>query len=306
MRISTESSYHLTYCTNIHPGEDWSRVFSNLKQYIPILKEQLSPTEPFGIGLRLADIAAQELLDGDSLKNFLSWLQKYDLYVFTINGFPYGGFHHQVVKDQVYSPDWSTPERLEYTLRLSKILVTLLPEGIEGSISTLPLSYKPWWKENKAKAESIFHDSSLNLVMLTAELVKIREETGKVIHVDLEPEPDGLIENTTEVIDFFNQWLLPLGTSYLSNQFHISENIARNHILDHIRICYDTCHFAVEYENPVVAIKRLQEANIKVGKIQISAAVKLSIPKEKYQKDKLIERLHPLAESTYLHQVIER
>lgn len=132
MKIGTDSSFHLTYCTNIHPGEAWSEVFANLEQYVTELKARLAPEKPFGIGLRLADVAARELLEGDTLTQFQAWLNQQELYVFTLNGFPYGSFHHQVVKDKVYAPDWSKQERLEYTLRLVKILAVLLPEGMDG------------------------------------------------------------------------------------------------------------------------------------------------------------------------------
>lgn len=149
MKLATNTDLHLTYCTNIHPGESWAEVVSNLKRYLPQLKTRLSPDHPFGIGLRLADIAARELLTGDNLIQFQTWLQKQDLYVFTLNGFPYGGFHHQVVKDRVYAPDWSTQERLNYTLRLIEILAALLPLDLDGGISTLPISYKPWWHNDR-------------------------------------------------------------------------------------------------------------------------------------------------------------
>ena len=118
MKLTTKTDLHLTYCTNIHPGETWAEVEHNLRQYVLPLKTRLCRDRPFGIGLRLADVAARELLEDDNLDRFRAWLQTHNLYVFTLNGFPYGGFHHQVVKDKVYAPDWSTSERLDYTLRL--------------------------------------------------------------------------------------------------------------------------------------------------------------------------------------------
>ncbi|WP_009630368.1 metabolite traffic protein EboE [Synechocystis sp. PCC 7509] len=298
-----KDNIHLTYCTNIHPGEGWNEVFANLKHYIPVLKSRLSPENSFGIGLRLANIAAKELLEKDNLTQFQSWLTNQDLYVFTLNGFPYGGFHHQVVKDAVYSPDWSTQERLDYTINLAKILSALLPQGMEGGISTLPISYKPWWKGDRIAESHIFNSSCLNLASLTAELITIRQQTGKLIHLDIEPEPDGLLENTTEVIDFFTNWLLPVSGAILSKSLGISPKLAKTQLLEHIRICYDTCHFAVEYENPATVFARFQDSDIKIGKIQLSAAIKVALPTN---REVLLARLCPFAESTYLHQVIER
>ena len=305
MKLATKTDLHLTYCTNIHPGETWSQVENNLTKHIPQLKTRLSPNHPFGIGLRLADVAAQELLDRDNLSQLQTWLQEQDLYVFTLNGFPYGGFHHQVVKDKVYAPDWSKSERLDYSLKLIEILATLLPESLDGGISTLPISYKPWW-QNRDEKNKILHQSSLNLAQAIAKMAEIYQNTGKLLHLDLEPEPDGMLENTTEVIDFFKDWLLPLGSKWLQEQLGISQALAESWILEHIRVCYDTCHFAVEYEEPHDIIQRLEDAGIKIGKIQLSSAIKIDIPTEIAQRQLILEKISPFAESTYLHQVIAR
>jgi len=305
MKIGTNSDFHLTYCTNIHPGEEWSKVFANLKQYVPVLKARLAPEKAFGIGLRLAEVAARELLQGDTLAQFQSWLHAQDLYVFTLNGFPYGKFHQQVVKDQVYAPDWSTKERLDYTLQLTNILAELLPSGIDGSISTLPLSYKPWFQGQLAQV-SIAATASLYIAQVVAEMVRIQTEMGKLLHLDLEAEPDGLIENAAEVIDYFQTQLLPIGGAYLAKQLGISRSRAEAHLLEHVRVCYDTCHFAVEYEDPASVFQQFQAAGIGIGKIQISAALQVNLSEDAAQRRQLVERLRPFAESTYLHQVIER
>ena len=303
MKAGINNNLHLTYCTNIHPGEEWSQVFANLKHYIPDLKARLAPDKPFGIGLRLADVASRELL-ADGLANFQSWLAELDLYVFTLNGFPYGGFHQQVVKDQVYAPDWSKQTRLEYSLRLVNILAELLPSEMEGSISTLPLSYKPWFKGNQLFQTSVLQSATHHITQVVAEMARIRNDTGKILHLNLEPEPDGLIENAAEVIDFFQMHLLPYGGSYLASHLGIPLEAAEVLLLDHVRVCYDTCHFAVEYEDPAAVFQQFQAVGIQIGKIQISAALQVHIPTDINQRRLVEERLRPFAESTYLHQVI--
>jgi hypothetical protein len=302
MQVSN-NNFHLTYCTNIHPGETWEQVRQNLEQYIPPLKAKLSPQAPFGIGLRLSDAAARELLAADNLVSFQNWLKESNTYVFTLNGFPYGGFHRQVVKDRVYAPDWTERSRLDYTHRLLDVLAALLPQGIDGSISTLPLSYKPWQTDDKA-CDRVFEKSSLHLAMATEQMLRIENETGKFLHLALEPEPDCLLENTEEAIAFFENWLLPVGGAYLAQQQGISRPQAEEKLRDRIRLCYDTCHFAVEYEEPASVFERLQAAGLKIGKIQLSAAIKAGLASE--NRTQLNEYLHPFAESTYLHQVIER
>lgn len=306
MKITKDSNFHLTYCSNIHPGESWLEVFTNLEKYILELKSRLSPTEPFGIGLRLADIAAKELLESNNLAQFQAWLTQHNLYVFTLNGFPYGGFHRQVVKDQVYAPDWSTQERVIYTLNLAQILAVLLPEELDGGISTLPLSYKPWWLEDEVTFDTVLKKSCLNIASVVVEMICTHDKTGKILHIDLEPEPDGLIENTSEIIDFYQNWLLPIGGNYLSEKLNIEQHLAEIKLLEHVRVCYDTCHFSVEYEEPQSVFARLQSAGIKIGKIQISAAIQVKIPADVEKRSLIVERLRPFAESTYLHQVIER
>ncbi|MEL6442064.1 MAG: metabolite traffic protein EboE [Cyanobacteria bacterium J06621_8] len=305
MKLPTKSDLHLTYCTNIHPGETWAEVENNLKQYIPQLKTRLAPDDAFGLGLRLADIASRELLEGDKLKQFQNWLISQNLYVFTLNGFPFGSFHRQVVKDQVYAPDWSKVERLDYTLRLIKILTTLLPPQLDGGISTLPISYKPWFKDAQQQNQ-VLTESCLNLARAIAEMVQIRETTGKLIHLDLEPEPNCMLENTQEMIDFFQDWLFPLAGKWLQENQGVTATLAQDWIREHIRVCYDTCHFAVEYEEPQEIIHRLEQVGIKIGKIQLSSAIKIEIPPQKAARQPILDKIASFDESTYLHQVIAR
>lgn len=302
VRTGPDGAFHLTYCTNIHPGECWDEVAANLKQYLPPLKARISPNAPFGVGLRLSNRAAYELLEADRLDRFQAWLSDEGLYVFTLNGFPYGSFHGEVVKDRVYAPDWRSHERVEYTCRLATILAQLVPEGMSGSISTSPLSYKPWLDE--ATREEAFQSGSCHLAEVTAKLARLEAETGTPIHIDLEPEPDCLIENSEESVRFFEEWLWPVGGARLADALGIAQEKARVRLRRHVRLCYDTCHFAVEYETPDAVFARLRTAGIPIGKIQLSAA--LRVPLLPNERTALAERLQPFAEATYLHQVVER
>ena len=133
---------HLAYCTNIHRGENWPETFASLQQYTLAVRDKICPRAPFAIGLRLGERAAVELSDRDTLLEFHRWLEKNTCYIFTMNGFPYGQFHGTRVKEMVYRPDWTSPERVAYTDLLFNLLAELLPAGIEGSVSTLPGSFK--------------------------------------------------------------------------------------------------------------------------------------------------------------------
>ncbi|MEX2511493.1 MAG: metabolite traffic protein EboE [Cyclobacteriaceae bacterium] len=302
MRIA---DYHLTYCTNIHPGESWESTFKNLKDYIPSIKSRVSPDQAFGIGLRLSDEASRELTKEENLLKFKYWLEEIDSYIFTLNGFPFGGFHRRVVKDEVHHPDWTTPERKDYTIRLFDILSRLLPEGMDGGISTSPLSYRHWHKTSK-KMEEVMEKSCQHLMEVVHHLYGLKKNRGQALHLDIEPEPDGVIENSRELIAFFRDWLVPKGSPYLMAQWDIGEREAERIIKDHIRVCYDVCHFAVAFENHQEVIAAFEKEGIKTGKIQISAALKVIIPKEKSKRMNVEKALLPFVESTYLHQVVGR
>ncbi|GAB1855387.1 metabolite traffic protein EboE [Flavobacteriaceae bacterium MHTCC 0001] len=297
-----ENHAHLTYCTNIHPGETWEEIFNNLKVHALEVKKQITPKGAFGIGLRLSKKSATVLLQDNNLEIFKNWLQDNNLYVFTMNGFPYGEFHNTVIKDQVHTPDWTTKERLDYTKDLMNILAFLLPEGIEGSVSTSPLSYKHWFKTEK-EIHQVTQKACNALIEVVLQLIDIKNKTGKLLHLDLEPEPDGFLENTKEVINFYENYLFTEGISILKTKLQCSKSEAKSHILDHIQLCYDVCHFALAYESPEFVISSLENAGIKIGKVQISAAIKCkkssSISIETQQTC-----LRQFDEPTYLHQSV--
>lgn len=295
---------HLTYCSNIHPGETWNEHFQILRENIPFIKKKVSPVEPFGIGLRLANTASLELRKQENLEELKSWLAENDCYVFTMNGFPYGGFHNTVVKDQVHAPDWLSSDRVAYTIRLAQILAALLPEGVDGGISTSPLSYKLWHKEDALPA--VFENATFNLLQVVDQLIQLKRATGQLIHIDIEPEPDGLLGNGKEFLQWYVQYLLPLGVQFIQDRYGINEDEAASVIREHIQLCYDVCHFAVGYEDHAHLIGQIRSLGIKTGKIQISAALKSSLPENIQDRKIYIEAFEKFNEPVYLHQVIAR
>ena len=296
---------HLSYCSNIHAGESWDATFRNLKIYIPEVKKRLAHEGAFGIGLRLSHEAAVVLERPEILKEFRDWLKQTNAYVFTLNCFPYGGFHRTKVKEQVHAPDWTTEARLAYTLRCFRILAQLLPEGVEGGISTSPLSYRHWFVSDLEKKEA-FEKATTHLIAVAVELVRLQQETGKFLHLDIEPEPDGLLENSEELIRYFKEWLIPMGKTSLAKQLGITATAAEQLIKAHLQVCYDVCHFAIGYEKPKEAFKKLKQAGIGIGKIQLSAALKLLIPESPFERFSIGKRLGEFADTTYLHQVVGR
>ena len=301
-----ETGYgHLTYCTNIHPGESWPDHFDAIKNNFPSIKEQLSPAKPMGIGLRLSNEASIELIKKENLSDFKKWLASEQAYVFTMNGFPYGGFHRTVVKDQVHTPDWTTKERVDYTIRLFHILSALVPEGMDGGVSTSPMSYRRWFTTPE-KLRTTREEGTKNIISVVAQLIEIHQSTGKLLHLDIEPEPDGLLETGTEFIEWFENDLLPVAIPVIKTKFNVSHQQAENLVKEHLRLCYDVCHFAIGFEPHQYVIDEMARHGIKTGKIQISAALKAVMNKSQEEINLIKENFKKFNEPTYLHQVVAK
>ncbi|MFD2101513.1 metabolite traffic protein EboE [Flagellimonas iocasae] len=299
--MKINNTYHLTYCTNIHAGGDWDETFASLKQNLPQIKKAVSPNEPFGLGLRLGNTASLELNDGQ-LEGFKDWLSENDCYIFTMNGFPYGNFHGEPVKDQVHVPDWTTKDRLKYTLRLFQQLDNLAPTELECGISTSPISYKHWFKSDAQKQQA-FVQGAKHMAQVALELYQTEKESGRYMHLDVEPEPDGFLENTQEVLHFFDTYLIPEAKKVFKT-FNFGENKVEELLKRYITVCYDVCHLALAYEEPNLTFERFKEAGIKVGKIQVSAALKILNNHD--NEEELWDTLAQFNEPVYLHQVTEK
>ena len=290
----------LTYCTNIHPGIDWETTFDSLKSHVPGIKKSVAGSEQFGLGLRLSNAASEELNTSDKLVEFKEWLTANGLYVFTMNGFPYGNFHNERVKDMVHAPDWTTRERLDYTKRLFEQLAFLIPEGMTGGISTSPISYKHWFNTEGALHAALVKGAE-NLTEIILQLYRLETQTGKYLHLDIEPEPDGLIENSDEVLHFFEAYLLPIAVPTL--QERLGKTAVVDLIYRYITVCYDICHFSLAYEEPRDTFEKFAKAGIAIGKIQVSAALKILAQED---NTGIWETLEAFNEPVYLHQVTEQ
>jgi sugar phosphate isomerase/epimerase len=299
--------FHLTYCTNIHAADGWEGVLANLRRYAPALKQRFSPDAPFGVGLRLSAREARELREGERLADFRRFLDREGLYVAILNGFPYGHFHGAPVKEAVYAPDWRDPARVEYTLGLIEIVSRLVPEGLDGGVSTTPMSYKPWLPAAAGADQARAMETIAGHVARVAEtLIRLRRDRGVLIHLDIEPEPDCSVENTDESIELFDRWLVPHGSPALAAALGVGIAEAERELRKHVRLCFDCCHFAVEYEDPGAALARLRDAGIGIGRVQLSSALRAGFPQDRDGSLAMSDALRPFADSTYLHQVVER
>jgi len=262
----------LTYCSNIHPGERWADVMHNLRSHALEVKHQLNSSAPFPLGLRIAHQASQEA-DTNAIAEFRAWCEQHNCYLLTINGFPYGTFHNNRVKEQVYLPDWRQRERVEYSKRLGDLAVQLEPNAKRISISTVPVAFKPAFNNE-------WDIACAHILEVAEHYHQLHQQTGILLVLSLEPEPICVLETTAEAIAFFKRLDLP-------ERLH-----------GYVGLCFDCCHQAVEFEQPQQSLQQLADANIPIGKVQVSSALKAHGDN--------ISQLLTFDEPVYLHQAVAR
>jgi sugar phosphate isomerase/epimerase len=301
--MKTPRGAHLTYCTNIHPAESWDEVRRNVETHVVAVKSKVSPSAPFGVGLRLSGRAAVELSLPGEIERFRALLRERGLYVFTLNGFPHGVFHGAAVKEAVYLPDWLDPARLAYSDRLAEILAALLPDedGLEGTVSTVPGAFKP-----RVGTAGDVATMAEHLIRHAASLHRIRERTGKTISLALEPEPFCYLETVAETVAFFEDALFcRAAATRFAELTGAAPAAAEAALRRHLGVCFDACHAAVEFEGVRPALDALRAAGIRIGKIQLSAGLEVDL-REPARAPALLDALRPFAEGVYLHQVVCR
>lgn len=250
LRHGDGTTVHLGYCTNVHPAEDLAGILAQLDTYAVPVRRALD-ADLLGLGLWLAAPVAAELAADPALRGRLrAELAVRGLEVVTLNGFPYAAFQAPVVKGAVYHPDWTTPDRLTYTLDLARVLADLLPDdAVRGSVSTLPLAWRQPWDADRADT------ARRRLAELATGLAAVERETGRTVRVGFEPEPGCIVESTEQA----SAVLSAMDT-------------------DRLGICLDLAHLACAWEEPAEALGRLRAAGLPVVKVQVSAAVEAADP----------------------------
>ncbi|MFC0002801.1 metabolite traffic protein EboE [Micromonospora siamensis] len=268
LRHADGSNVHLGYCTNVHPAEDLAGVLAQLDTYALPVRERLG-ADLLGLGLWLAaPVAAELAADPELTRRLRTELTARGLEVVTLNGFPYAAFQAPVVKGDVYQPDWTTPDRLAYTLHLARILADLLPDdAARGSVSTLPLAWRDPWDSRRADA------ARHRLDQLADGLATVERESGRTVRVGFEPEPGCVVESTGQAA------ALLAGVD-----------------VQRLGICLDLAHLACAWEEPAAALDRLRTAGLPVVKVQVSAAVEAADP------EAARGALHRWVEPRFLHQ----
>ncbi len=283
--MSVQRDYLVGYCTNIHAGTNFDSLVTNLREYAIPIQQSVCEDEPLGVGLWLSHCAALEATT--RIDELLGFLADHRLLPFTFNAFPFGDFHQAVVKHAVYKPDWSSPERLEYTRLIARVAHELRPDRQVLSISTLPIG----WPDDDV--ELVKTASVGQLRTMAYELSELEEHSGRRVILSLEPEPGCILQTSSDVVSFMHDLLL--------DKCSADERLA---IKRHIGVCHDICHAAVMFEEQSAALENYKNAEICIGKIQVSAAIGGVVNHE--SQEQLIADLSPFAEARYLHQTTVR
>lgn len=283
----TLSRLPLSYCTNVHPGRTVAEVIDGLTTYSAEVQRQLD--FPMAAGLWLSASVVRELTENsDQMEQLAQVLWQHDLCCYTLNTFPYGDFHSERVKEQVYLPDWASFERINYTEQCAAILGQLLPEGGEGSLSTVPLGGRMNSRDADFHAVCFSH-----LIRLAKYLHHLFETTGRRIRLGLEPEPMCDMSGTAA-------WTLPVFERLFAQAEALDcEPLVR----EYIGVCFDVCHQAVEYEDVAVSIEQFVQRGIRINKVHITNAVELLNPSENATGR---QALRQFVEPRYLHQTYAR
>lgn len=293
MRIAP---FHLTYCSNIHAGEEWDDVFAALRHALPEIRAQLGHSGPLAIGLRLSAAAARTLDAPGGLDDFRAFLSSGDFYVPTINGFPYGAFHGTRVKERVYLPDWRSDERVDYSNRLARLLVGMAaPVSERLSISTAPGAFR-----DHVRTDADVDDIADGFLRHVAFLTQLRRDTGATVTLAIEAEPACFIETTAEAVAFLRDRLFT-GRALARANASSAVRITEDDVARHAGVCLDACHMAVEFEDPAAAVRAVRAAGIAIAKVQLSSALRVDEGGAGAAPEQL---LRPFVDDTYLHQVV--
>ena len=289
---------HLSYSTLVHPGDTWDEMWNSLTTYVPRVKERVSPTAPFGVSLRISAASAKTLTeDAEERIKLKKFLDENDMYLYTVNAFPYGPFKNTLVKENVYEPDWRSDERALYTRQVADILAEVAADGIEPTIQSPPLGFKP-----RVTGVDVVAAYTRQVIGVVAHLIGLQQRTGRTVRLALEPEPYCFLETTEEAIDYFTGHLYAgPAVKSLAEQTGLSREAAESAVRNHLGLVYDICHQAVEYEDTAASLRALADAGIPVFKLQEAAAVR--VPEVTQQK---VDALRRFADTVYLTQTVER
>jgi hypothetical protein len=230
----------------------------------------VSPDAAYGVSLRISASSA-ETLTGDHAERvrLKQWLDDQDMYVYTVNAFPYGPFKGRVVMENVYEPDWATEDRVVYTCQVADILAEITPDTVSPSIQTAPLAFRP-----KVTTPEDVDGLTENLLRVVAHLIGLERRTGRRVKLALEPEPYCFLETTEETVRYFQDHVYSAdGTARLARLTGLPASEVMGLVRRHLGVVFDICHQSVEFEDIAASLRLLYAAGIPLFKFQAAAAL---------------------------------
>jgi hypothetical protein len=289
---------HLTYSTLVHQTDNWDQLWKSVNTYLPAVKARVAPNQKFGVCLRTSAPSAEMLsIDPSKRADLKKFFADNDLYLYTANAFVYGVFKKQVIKEDVYEPDWQTSERREYTKQVANLLAELAPEGISPSIQSAPLGFKP-----KVTGDHVVEEYTNNVIDVVAHLVELKKKTGKTVTLGLEPEPRCYLETTDETITYFKNYLFTGETAKkLAKKTGLNEADANRAMREYTGVVFDIGHQSVGYEDIPVSLQKLVDNGVQIVKLQEAAS--MYIPEV---TQKVVDALQSFAKTIYLSQTCQK
>lgn len=280
--------YIITYCSNIFKNNNGTQLLNSLNKYKKEFKSYKD------ISICVSNNIINELNEKKNLNKILTWKKINKKNIPLINGFVYKNFHQNLIKENIYYPDWTKKERFNFTKNTIFFAQKINKRSKICGISTLPITYKLWIKNNTKynikKAINFFFE-------ILKILIKIKKYKNILIHIDIEPEPFCLLEDCKDFIYFFKSWILPELEEKIKIYLNVKKNKAKNVITKHLNLCFDICHSAVMFENQKLSLDLIKKFKIKIGRVQISSAIKI----KKINKHNF-NHLNFLNKSPFLHQ----
>jgi hypothetical protein len=288
---------HLAYSTLVHPGDTWREMSESVQTFAPAVKARVSPDAPYGLSLRISAASAETLAaDRNERVRFRRWLDEHDMYVFTVNAFPYGPFKGRVVMEQVYEPDWFTEDRVRYTKQVADILAEITPPSVAPSIQTAPLAFRP-----KVTSEEDVDRLTENLLRVVSHLVDVERRTGRRVKLALEPEPYCFLQTTDETVRYFQErvWSAD-GLRRLARLSGQPSSEVVGLVRRHLGVVFDICHQSVQFEDIAASLRLLRDSGVPIFKFQAASA--LRVPEV---TSEAVDALTAFTDTIYLSQTTE-
>lgn len=261
---------HLSYSTLVHSGDTWAEMNASLREFLPLVKKRISPNEPFAVSLRISADSAKTLSKNASERVSLSeFLKQEDLYVYTVNAFPYGPFKGETVMERVYEPDWTTDARVQYTNSVADILAEISPPSVNPSIQTAPLAFRP-----NVSGEMYIQTFTQNVFRVVKHLLELENRTGRRVKLAIEPEPACYLETTDETVAFFRERIYSHGgIKQLADICGIPLSESEGVVRRYLGIVFDIGHQSVGFENITESLTKIIDAGIPIFKLQEAASL---------------------------------